>query len=248
MEEEYIDPPLLVSITAILLVIAVIISIIGATYGIIKHYVDAYLNKKYYNRNLLALASKVIKADGTANKVEIKFVRNYFISNYGERKAKKAFRQFKGLILDKVSTEKTCKKVLGLFTYNERFDFIEFLFGIAYSDGEVTQDEELVIREIASYLYLKKDDYQHLHSIFFKRYHQQSYSSNYYQNNDYKYEDLGLSESATDSEIKKAYRALAKKYHPDKFQNASEEDKQASKEKFQKIQLAYERIKKQRRF
>lgn len=234
---------LLPSILAIVLMTASILSIIGATYGIVKYYINRFLNKRYYNRNLLVLASKIVKANGIVNNVEIEFVRKYFISNYGKQKTNRAFRQFKKVILDKTSIEKTCKKVCNLLTYSERFDFIEFLFSIASSDGEVTQDEELEIRKIASYLYLSKKDYNYLQSIFFKTYSQKNATS-YSQAYDYDYEILGVLESATNSEIKSAYRKLAKKYHPDKLVNATEADKKVAKEKFQKIQLAYEKIKK----
>ncbi len=53
--------------------------------------------------------------------------------------------------------------------------------------------------------------------------------------NDY-YEILGVDKNATDDEIKKAYRKLAMKYHPDHFQG---DDKEAAEEKFKKISEAY---------
>ena len=57
---------------------------------------------------------------------------------------------------------------------------------------------------------------------------------------------LNLKKTATDSEIKKAYRKLAIEYHPDKVANLGEEYQKAAKEKFQKVQEAYEQIKKER--
>lgn len=209
---------------------------------------DLSVNKKYYNRNLLILASTIIKANGTINKVEQEFVRNYFIKNYGKQKANRAFTQFKELTLDKSSIEKTCKKVHDLLTYQERFDFIKFLFGVGHSDGKVTKDEELEIRKIASYLYLRKKDYIYLQSIFFKNTQKKSSPSNYKQAYSYYYETIGLSKSATDLEVKKAYRVLAKKYHPDKLIDTTKEDIKVAKEKFQKIQEAYKKIKEERRF
>ena len=55
-----------------------------------------------------------------------------------------------------------------------------------------------------------------------------------------------ITKESTNDEVKKAYRRMAKKHHPDKLQNLGEEHKKGAKEKFQKIQAAYEQIKKER--
>ena len=57
---------------------------------------------------------------------------------------------------------------------------------------------------------------------------------------------LGIDSSATESEVKKAYRKMAIKHHPDKYNQMGEEHQKAAKEKFQKLQDAYETIKKER--
>lgn len=58
------------------------------------------------------------------------------------------------------------------------------------------------------------------------------------------YDILGVSPSATDEEIKKAYRALSRKYHPDA--NIGKPGEKAAEEKFKQIQQAYTQIMKQR--
>ena len=60
------------------------------------------------------------------------------------------------------------------------------------------------------------------------------------------YAVLGISAEATDDEVKKAYRQMAIKFHPDKVASMGEEYQKGAKEKFQKIQEAYENIKKNR--
>lgn len=58
------------------------------------------------------------------------------------------------------------------------------------------------------------------------------------------YKVLGISPGATDEEIKKAYRSLSRKYHPDA--NVNNPNKEAAEEKFKQIQLAYDQIMKQK--
>ncbi len=54
------------------------------------------------------------------------------------------------------------------------------------------------------------------------------------------YRILGISPDATDDEVKKAYRALAKKYHPDRYQNSPLA--QEASEKMKEVNAAYEEI------
>lgn len=73
-------------------------------------------------------------------------------------------------------------------------------------------------------------------------------SENYYQNvfddkNKY-YETLGIGKEASQDEIKKAYRELAKKHHPDKFVNETQSIKDYHEKKFKELNEAYEKLRK----
>lgn len=58
------------------------------------------------------------------------------------------------------------------------------------------------------------------------------------------YEVLGITRSASEEEIKKAYKALSRKYHPDA--NINNPRKEEAEEKFKEIQQAYQQIMKER--
>ena len=110
---------------------------------------------------------------------------------------------------------------------------IHFLFNIAKSDGSVSKIEIEKLLEFTNYLKISKIDFESIKAMFFK-------------SSDSDYKILEVDKSCTNDEIKKAYRDLAKKHHPDKVQNLGEVYVNAAKEKFSKIQAAYENIKKQR--
>ena len=182
---------------------------------------------------LLILASIVIKADGKIDKRELDYVRLHFVNMYGKERANHAFKLFNGIIKKKISTRQVCMQIRQHMSHSSRLQLIHFLFGIAKADGQVTLPEEEEIRKISGYLYINEYDYSSIKAMFFDE-------------SDSAYKILEITKNATDSEIKKAYRKMAKKYHPDKLEGLGEEHKNGAKEKFQNIQTAYEKIKKQR--
>ena len=117
----------------------------------------------------------------------------------------------------------------------QRLMLIQYLFGIAQSDGNVSKHELDSIHRIANMLGIPDYKFEQIKSMFWKD-----------ASDDYK--TLGIAKDASDQDIKKAYRKMAIEHHPDKVANLGEQHQKAAKEQFQKIQEAYENIKKERGF
>ena len=194
------------------------------------------ISSRDFEINLLALASLVIKADGKVSQKELDFVRAYFVSAYGKNRANEVFKIFnqnfknKGISLNKISNLFN----LGL-NYESKLQVIHFLFGIAKADGSISQQEINKLLEFSNLFKLSYADFLSIKAMFIKEV-----------DNDYKI--LEVDKSASDEEIKKSYRSLAKKHHPDKVQHLGEAYVKAAQDKFQKIQKAYQNIKVKRGF
>ena len=183
--------------------------------------------------SLLILASVVIKADGKVDERELNFVRSQFVGMYGKDRANKAFQLFKGMMKKQVSSRQVCIQIRQHMPHSSRLQLIHFLFGIAKADEYVTDIEVDEIRKIAGYLYVNQYDFESIKAMFYK-------------SSDSAYKILEVETSVTDSELKTAYRKMVKKYHPDKLIGLGDEHLKGAKEKFQRIQEAYEAIKKER--
>jgi len=186
--------------------------------------------------SLLILASIVIKADGKQDQRELDFVRNQFVSMYGKERANHAFKLFKEINKQQnISTRQVCLQIRQMMEHASRLQLVHFLFGIAKADGFVTDDEVHQIYSIAGYLGISHNDYESIKAMFYK-------------SADSAYKILEIDKTATNDDIKKAYRNMAKKYHPDKVIHLGKEHQQGAEEKFRKVQEAYEQLQKERGF
>ena len=186
--------------------------------------------------SLLILSSIVIKADGKQDQRELDFVRQHFVSMYGKERANHAFKLFKNISSQpNISTRQVCLQIKQMMDHPSRLQLLHFLFGIAKADGLVTESEVRQIYTIAGYLGISARDFDSIKAMF-------------YSDTENAYKILEITKTATDSEIKKAYRRMAKKYHPDKVIHLGEEHQKGAKEKFRQVQEAYEQLQKERGF
>ncbi len=187
-----------------------------------------------FELHLLSLCSIVIKADGKVSQRELDYVRQYFLSTYGKEKANAIFRTFNEVIKKKeISTQRICAFMTQRTRYEVRLQLLHFLFGIAQADGHVSTPEINKIEEIAGYLRVGHIDFESIKAMFIKSV-------------DNAYKILEIEKKATDDEVKKAYRTMAKKYHPDKVVTENEAIKKGAEEKFKQVQKAYEEIQNER--
>ncbi|MEB8346415.1 TerB family tellurite resistance protein [Flavobacteriaceae bacterium KMM 6898] len=187
-----------------------------------------------FELNLLSLCSVVIKADGNITQNELDYVRKYFLSTYGKDKANAIFRTFNEVIEKReISAARICAYLNQRTRYEVRLQLLHFLFGIAQSDGNISPLEIDKIKEIAGYLNVGMIDFESIKAMFIK-------------SADTAYKILEIERSVTDEEVKKAYRTMAKKYHPDRVNTENEAIKKGAEEKFKEVQKAYETIQNER--
>lgn len=185
--------------------------------------------------SLLVLIACVMKADGHVRKSELDVVKQFLLRTYGEQGALQALQLLKQLLEKDIDHRDVATKMAPFINYSTRHELVHFLLQLANADGDFAVSEQVMIREIAAALGITAADTRSLFAIY-----EQPTNPNW------AYEALEVSPDASDDEIKKAYRRVAMKYHPDKVASAGEEVRQQATKKFQAIQEAYEQIKKQR--
>jgi DnaJ like chaperone protein len=140
---------------------------------------------------------------------------------------------FKDIIKQDYPLRDVCRQIVRSMDHSSRLELIHVLFGLSKADGHVHPDEVKVIHTLARYLNINDNDFDSIQAMFFKD-----------TLSDYKI--LGLDSSETDNEVKKTYRKMAAKYHPDKVAHLGEDLKNLAEEKFKALNDAYQNIKKER--
>ncbi len=181
----------------------------------------------------MVLSAAVMKADKVVRKSELDFVKRFLLSNFGEQQTKEALKVLKGLLEKDIPLNDVCNQIRFNMSNPLKLQILHYLFGISAADGEIHKNEILIIEQIAIKIGLTQREFNSVRSMFVKE-------------TDSAYDILGIPKNATEAEIKKAYRGMAVKHHPDKVANMGEDIQNAAKRKFQTINDAYNRIKKER--
>lgn len=183
---------------------------------------------------LMAMSAYMMKSDGKVLKAELNFVKAFLGQQFGEAFVHQHLQVLKRFLdADSIPIGEICRDIRMRTNVETRIQLLHYLFGIAQADGDVSTTEVKHLEFIAQSLDVPPMDFRSVQGMFTK-------------NLDADYEVLGIDKNASDEEVKKAYRQMAVRYHPDKVASMGEEFQKGAKEKFQHIQAAYDNIKKSR--
>jgi DnaJ like chaperone protein len=194
--------------------------------------------------HVFSLCAKMAKADGKISQSEI---------NLMERLIRQQFRMTDKARAHAVKIWKDAKdankpfdeyaRAFYLDFYKERvrvLDMMNLLFEIAAVDGRLHPREEELLLRAAGIFHIGRLQYDRIKGRFF----QEATAPQKWKASDPHYAILGAEPNDSLDIIKKKYRELAKKWHPDKMTatGASNEVLRHAKEKFQQINDAYEKV------
>jgi DnaJ like chaperone protein len=183
--------------------------------------------------SLVVLIAAVMKSDKRVLKSELDYVKDFFVRSFGIEQAQQATLLLKNILEQSIPVEEVSRQISQHMNYSTRLELIHLLFGLSKADGLVSPEELKEVERIAYYMGIKTEDFNSIKALFSD-------------NLDSAYAALEINPNATDEEIKKAYRKMAVKYHPDKVAYLGEDLKNKANEKFQQLNSAYDRIKKSR--
>lgn len=183
--------------------------------------------------SLLVLCAAVMKSDNKILRSELDFVKRFFVSQFGEQKASELILVLRDIIKQDIPVQDVSMQIKMHLDEPSRLQLLHLLFGIANADGEVHPAEVEIIGNIAHWMGISSRDFDSIKGMFVK-------------NTTSIYKVLEVDPSATNDEVKKAYRSMAAKHHPDKVHHLGPDYQKAAQEKIQAINAAYEQVRKER--
>ncbi|MGL4362882.1 MAG: DnaJ domain-containing protein [Cellulosilyticaceae bacterium] len=226
----------------------------------------AFKNKKEVNASIMALAAIVAKADGVVRKKEINLIKDFLVERFGMSMLE--VNEYADVF--EYGKENPEQYVHFASLLKEHPDTRYMSMAIGYTFFKMVQDGDKIselaeekIKKILEILEITGYDYEELkNNALGTNYNYEDYTEQFYKRANYynrarnpyankselvkKYSDiLGVSEDATMNEVKKAYRKMAKEYHPDKFskEGIPTEELTFANKKITEINEAYEYLK-----
>ncbi len=184
------------------------------------------------------------KIDGRITKDEIQTIHRFFQYNlhYNQTKMLWVKEIIKEATSSSPSLESLLEEFKTTFAYEPRLILLELVFQILYTKQDVPEEELQIARRIAIFLEISSYDQRTIEAKY--KYGQQ-YSTTPSQDSVARYyATLGLEKGADMDKIKKAYRKLSMKYHPDKVRHLGDEFQKIAETKMKEINAAYDYFKK----
>jgi len=183
--------------------------------------------------SLLVLIAAMMKADGKVLKSELDYVKQFFVRQFGQSTASEALVMLKDILKQDIPVRDVCVQISKNMDYSSRLQLLHLLFNVSLADGKINKAEIDLIEKISGALGISSIDFISIRNMFIPE-------------TDSSYKILEIEPSATNDEVKKAYRKMAMKYHPDKVSHLGDDFRKTADDKFKKVNEAYEKIKKER--
>ncbi|PKP49425.1 MAG: molecular chaperone DjlA [Bacteroidetes bacterium HGW-Bacteroidetes-1] len=186
-----------------------------------------------FNISLLVLSAAVMKADGSVKRSELDYVKAFLVRNFGPQKAEEYLLMLREILKQDINVREVSIQIGQFMEYPSKLQLLHYLFGVSSADSILTKEELDMISVISGFLGIQPSDFASIKAMFIK-------------DTDNAYKILDIPANSSEEVIKKAYREMAMKYHPDKVNHLGEDVRKSAEEKFRTIADAYEIIKKQR--
>ncbi len=199
-----------------------------------KHYSKSRTQSGDFIVSLMVLFAKVMKADKKLLRSELTFIKDFLGKELKSSDVQYFMILFKDILKQDYPLKDVCKQIQRSMDHPSRIELIHILFGLAFADKHIDDSEIKVIRTIAGYLNINQKDYESIKAMFIK-------------DNSFAYKILEIDPSCNNDELKKGYRKMANKYHPDKVSHLGDDLQRIAEDKFKAVNNAYQTIKKERK-
>ena len=198
------------------------------------HYSKSRTQSGDFIVSLMVLFAKVMKADKKLLRSELTFIKDFLGKELKSSDVQYFMILFKDILKQDYPLKDVCKQIQRSMDHPSRIELIHILFGLAFADKHIDESEIKAIRTIAGYLNINQKDYESIKAMFIK-------------DNSFAYKILEIDPSCNNDELKKGYRKMANKYHPDKISHLGDDLQRIAEDKFKAVNNAYQTIKKERK-
>ena len=188
--------------------------------------------------SMMVLSAHIIHADRKVMHSEMEYLRRFLRANFsaqaeseGEDILLRLFEQKKQMGTAQWDAQilAVCRQIAAVMPQEQRLQLIAFLCEIAKADGHIVQEERDALRQICVQLGLDGGTAEQMMGLGGSSLEDA-------------YRVLGLSPEATDEEVRRAYKQMARENHPDRVASLGEDVRRAAEKKFKEIGEAKNRI------